>query len=1335
MSVDIKKVSLHLAPESSLTEGNPDISQPNTFMLEKDLQGGDFATYMDGALNNGQLANEVHRLRLSNKQLKLDLQAEEEQVLQLKKRLSNLEGQKLESTTKSNQELAALESQLAKVRSQVEKGEAVRQNLEYELTKCQRQLNQITQASREKENKLLDGTNDLTKKLNEITEEVKSLKTALQSTQANAHDEETKLKEDIEDLKEKLVRAERDLGSSLNERDKLTDLCQQHSSLISELNEHLQEYENEKRSLLDKLRRTTSELEYTKERESRLRTELESTQSRTKSLEENIEAERCSHLETKFNSEIVQLRVRDLDSALDVEKSANLEANKAIERLTQQNRELEDVYEEERKFRREAAQKLDKVEKEYVALRKQLLSELEEKKAMIATLSKELETHQKNFNELKTELSKAKKRQQYLEETYDGSIKELEFLLQTFRFEVKKQKVAAKEESNTVKGKKPSNPSIVVENFKQMLFQIKRKMDTQSEELLKVKKNVEKLTKELEASKEIISAKDKLIEDAHRNYTKTAKDLNKTRNNYAELEATVGKLKTNLQNNASNQNKDKSRIQELSDEVMKLVKRRRTEEEDRICFLQSLYQKLLAALPVPPAPDKNLNLSSWDDLADVVTEHISTMADLLQATDAKLKTCQMALQEKQEVCTELKQTHGDQITRLTNATREREQAWLLQKEDLEQHYKQIINDLQSRSKKTQAIADQAWEKVRATGNVQQGLESEVSQLRRELAESQVNASSLLAACALLSGVLYPLMSRTSTLASECHLLQETFATWEKCRTHAIYLSHVLSSGRETEPDKADKKLQKKKSPILKFRVLVLAVLASNRLAYLGQGSSSCFVAYVLSLGHAGVRFDVGGRTETGKFTGLTGKDAENTSSATDSNERQNSLTAWLTSQGLLDAVLSSVTEVLEVARKKEQTAHTDQRTLVSAARSSLSKLLDRIHRLFSNSPYFTQTALRDRSSLARKLEKCLSHTLNDTPNILKGSLISSQELMSTLQNHILDLTQKLHSAEKERRRQLSELTELKIQIGETTKSDEDGGDKTNSKNTKYVLASKFDKVCVELSLALNREQKAQVLLQEQSDQLTELTARLEVCVSDGLHQQNSLAHLQESLAEVEKELRQKEQHLRQMGKQSSQLEYERDSLVSNLKDAENALRASLRDKEILTLYIKNVESSLELVKKQFVLFVDSKMGDVSLAQILLNPELIPQDIGRAGQELIALQNLVGCFVDTQQQAVNKITSLEQEVVSHRIHINTLKQELSNAVHREFVEEVDDATNGAFSSFEGRQEFVLLKEDPNFSADSTKPLLKSTPPVSHSQKSAFQIVKSRHTEKKSPKKSQ
>lgn len=41
--------------------------------------------------------------------------------------------------------------------------------------------------------------------------------------------------------------------------------------------------------------------------------------------------------------------------------------------------------------------------------------------------------------------------------------------------------------------------------------------------------------------------------------------------------------------------------------------------------------------------------------------------------------------------------------------------------------------------KTQAVADEAWEKLRSTGNFQLGLEAEVAELRHSLAESQVCA--------------------------------------------------------------------------------------------------------------------------------------------------------------------------------------------------------------------------------------------------------------------------------------------------------------------------------------------------------------------------------------------------------------------------------------------------------------------------------------------------------------------------------------------------------------------------------------------------------------------
>lgn len=47
-----------------------------------------------------------------------------------------------------------------------------------------------------------------------------------------------------------------------------------------------------------------------------------------------------------------------------------------------------------------------RAEKEYAALSKQLGKELDEKRTVIGTLSKQLEAHQKEFNELKDELSK-----------------------------------------------------------------------------------------------------------------------------------------------------------------------------------------------------------------------------------------------------------------------------------------------------------------------------------------------------------------------------------------------------------------------------------------------------------------------------------------------------------------------------------------------------------------------------------------------------------------------------------------------------------------------------------------------------------------------------------------------------------------------------------------------------------------------------------------------------------------------------------------------------------------------------------------------------------------
>ncbi|GFR64854.1 coiled-coil domain-containing protein 171-like [Elysia marginata] len=1086
--------------------------------MKEELQSDGYLFSLDGNDSINQYTYEINQLRSDNKQLRLTLQAEQDTVLQLKKKLNAAEKQKLETAAKTNGEISSLETQLAKVGSNVEKGEAVRQNLEYELTKKQRELEHVKQTWQEKESLLLSGTEDLKGKVRELGEEVKRLQQSLKSCTSNAEEHEKTLKENLKQVSKKLKRAEDDLETSNFEQDKLNKLCQQHSQVISELNEKLQEFEEEKKNVLESLRRASAELQYAQEREERLKSDYESSRARIKTLEENIESERASHLETKFNSEIVQLRVRDLDGAVEVEKSANSEANKTIERLTLQNRELEQVYEEERKSRKELNQKFDKMEKEYSTAKRQLSKEVEDKKMVIGSLSKDLELHQKNFNELKSELSKAKKRQQFLEDTYGGSIKELEFLIQTFQFDDKKLRAAKKEggasSMDKDKAKKTSNPSVVVESFKQMLVHVKRRLDTQTDELNKSKKAGDRLSKELDSCKEIIKAKDKTIE------------------------------------------------------IMKLVKRHRVEEEERIAFLHGLYQRLFSCNLISPVRDRAFNQFAWADLTEVVYEQVSRLVDLLQSSEEKMKVTSKTVQENQYMVRTLKQEHAEQITRLTNSSRDRERAWQQQKEQMEQHYNQMLTDLQSRSTKTQTIADQAWEQVRATGNIQIGLEAEVVELRKDLAESQVQASSLLCACALLSGALHQLHGRTSHLVSQRHILEDLHSTWENCRDRALYLNSVLNSGKDGDQDKPerDRTMRRKVSPILTFRAGAIAVMAANRLIHLGQYSSSCFDTYATAVGDIGLSVCVGKFEEsyTHNFFGLSQRnEAQNEFSSR--SDRNDGLFSWLKSSHLLETVVTCMADLQEIIHQKSE--------------------------------------------------------------------------------------------------------------------------------------------------------------------------------PDGVHKENDLVQVQEGLTETQNELRRKEQALRQISKQLSQVEFERDSLESNLKDAENALHSSARDKEVLAQYIKNVENALGKAKKQFIILKEpnAQTENISLSRLLLDADLIPQDIGRAGPELISVQSLVGGFVDAQHQAVNKVKALEDEIKSHREHIDTLKSELSRAVHREFNEQIEYATDGALTSFseqDSPETFIPLKVDSEFSTESPRQSpdkgLRS-PPVYQSKRSAFQSVRSgsHQSQKKSP----
>ncbi|NXL02241.1 CC171 protein, partial [Mesembrinibis cayennensis] len=76
----------------------------------------------------------------------------------LRRKLCQLKKEKLELTIKHNQELCSYESQIVKLQSEIEKGEAVRQSLEYELATTRKEAHLKTYAAEEE---LSDAKNKL----------------------------------------------------------------------------------------------------------------------------------------------------------------------------------------------------------------------------------------------------------------------------------------------------------------------------------------------------------------------------------------------------------------------------------------------------------------------------------------------------------------------------------------------------------------------------------------------------------------------------------------------------------------------------------------------------------------------------------------------------------------------------------------------------------------------------------------------------------------------------------------------------------------------------------------------------------------------------------------------------------------------------------------------------------------------------------------------------------------------------------------------------------------------------------------------------------------------
>ncbi|KAF6123453.1 coiled-coil domain containing 171 [Phyllostomus discolor] len=177
---------------------------------------------------SSNVTGDAQRLKNASSDVKQMLKGETELDItaDLRKKLHRAKKEKLEITTKHNAELAGYESQIAKLRSEVEKGEALRQSLEYDLAVARKEAGLGRRAAEERlaeahriQEKLCAQNTELQRRANEIEK-------VFQTSQEKWKEECRRFEHDLEERDNIIQNCNQEYDLLMKEKSKLEKTLQ-----------------------------------------------------------------------------------------------------------------------------------------------------------------------------------------------------------------------------------------------------------------------------------------------------------------------------------------------------------------------------------------------------------------------------------------------------------------------------------------------------------------------------------------------------------------------------------------------------------------------------------------------------------------------------------------------------------------------------------------------------------------------------------------------------------------------------------------------------------------------------------------------------------------------------------------------------------------------------------------------------------------------------------------------------------------------------------------------------------------------------------------------------
>ncbi|KAJ8269620.1 hypothetical protein COCON_G00122270 [Conger conger] len=1155
----------------------------------------------------------------------------------LRWKVNKLEKDKLELSTKYNEEVARYEGEIAKLRAALERGEAQRQNLEYEMALVRRDAMMEKNATEVKAAAVHSRSEKLKVRAAELQQRVLDLEKALSLTRHARDEDQQALHLELEERDRLLMTTNAECDHLTTEKKRLEALLQSEEDTLKELRRRMDQMQEERERDTESLRRQAGELRLVSEREHRFKMELEAAQLRVKALEENVESERAAHLESKLNSEIIQLRARDLEAVLQLEKSAQVEALSSLELMKHRFGDVEKAYEQERDKARDSLQQLAKFEKDYLARKSELTEELKEKRRAVVELTGALQAFERQQGQSQINLEKVGMQHACLEESLEGFRRDLE---QTLRHCAVSDPRSSEEPGENSK----LSLHTLLDTLRKTLTSYQDTLERRTRELHDLKKMYESAIQEHKLYEEMNSTLKKNIEEAHLGLARANDEVMRLRGDCSNNAELSNRAQAELSAIRNRWKLERERASEAEIEIQRLTQLYQKDSQEKLTFLHDLYQRLVAGCVLIKQPQGLLGSFSWPELCAVLQEHADALTSDLSRANEKISHLEFVCQNRSEAVRELQQTQESTFSKLAEQMRQREEDLLKQRRDLEEHYSSLTSEVQARAKKWQSAAEQAQEKADSLERTGSEAAVDLARLQNLLPQARRERATLLSACALLAGALCPLYRQLCSLADQKALLQRRLESSQALEKEVGSLVRALTAGDEGA-ERPEPGPTGAVAGARSFRKCAIVVMAAGRFRRLGQRSQILFSLERDSADLPALSVCAGGSR------------ASDPASGQERGARRSDMALrWFQSKALLDLVLSTVGELQEQVTKEEPGSPASRSGFLAGARSCFAKLMERLLLAMDGS---SRLPCLEKGALSGRLGQGLQKLNRRASQSDAAAALTSKGAVAALQRLVLEFTQRLHSAEVERRSLRVELAEQKRSAAEAMEQDR------QDRRTTGVPVERFESLCAELGSALEREQQAQALLQEQALQLKELGLRLELHSGEEAEKDQTLSDAVKSLSEAKTELKRKDQSLRQLVRQLSQLQQDKRQVEESIRQAESALRLAAKSKDALTGYMRSVESALDDVKERILLSraaVTREDFTLQLPRVHLDAPGSERLMG--GPEMTACQSFISTFMDVYQMACSRMALLEKEMTSHQAHISHLKNELQDACLRE-----------------------------------------------------------------------